>query len=49
VVGAEFIQESAPEREGLKRELLARLDPALDPGIVIASSSSGLLMTPTAK
>ena len=42
VVGAEFIQESAPEREELKRTLLARLDAVLDPEIVIASSSSGL-------
>ncbi len=43
--GAEFVQESAPERETLKRALLARLDAALDPAIVIASSSSGLLMS----
>src|SRR5262252_2243907 len=43
--GAEFVQESAPEREGLKRTLLARLDAVLDPEIVIASSSSGLLMS----
>jgi len=45
VAGAEFIQESAPEREELKRALLARLDAVLDPEIVIASSSSGLLMS----
>ena len=45
VVGAEFIQESAPEREELKRALLVRLDAVLDPEIVIASSSSGLLMS----
>ena len=45
VVGAEFVQESAPEREELKRTLLARLDAVLDPEIVIASSSSGLLMS----
>ena len=45
MVGAEFIQESAPEREELKRALLARLDSVLDPEIVIASSSSGLLMS----
>ena len=42
---AEFVQESAPEREELKRALLARLDAVLDPAIVIASSSSGLLMS----
>src|SRR5215475_11229738 len=45
VVGAEFVQESAPEREELKRALLTRLDAVLDPEIVIASSSSGLLMS----
>jgi len=44
LAGAEFVQESAPEREDLKRALLARLDAVLDPEIVIASSSSGLLM-----
>jgi len=41
----EFVQESAPEREELKRALLARLDAVLDPAIVIASSSSGLSMS----
>lgn len=42
---ADFIQESAPENESLKAELLARLDAAADPGKIIASSSSGLLPT----
>ena len=45
LAGAEFVQESAPEREELKRALLARLDRLLDPAIVIASSSSGLLIS----
>jgi len=45
LAGAEFVQESAPEREKLKRALLARLDAVLDPEIVIASTSSGLLMS----
>jgi carnitine 3-dehydrogenase len=45
LAGAQFVQESAPEREDLKRTLLARLDAVLDPEIVIASSSSGLLMS----
>src|SRR6266478_3045829 len=45
LAGAELVQESAPEREELKRALLARLDAVLDPEIVIASSSSGLLMS----
>ncbi|UEM23687.1 L-carnitine dehydrogenase [Skermanella mucosa] len=40
---ADFIQENAPEREDLKRGLLAEIDAGCGPGIVIASSSSGLL------
>ncbi len=43
--GASFVQESGPEREDLKIELFAELDAALPPGVVIASSSSGLLIT----
>jgi carnitine 3-dehydrogenase len=43
VAGAAFVQESAPEREGLKRELLAAASRAADPSAVIASSTSGLL------
>jgi carnitine 3-dehydrogenase len=42
---ADFIQESAPEVESLKRALLARVDAAARPKVVIASSSSGLLPT----
>lgn len=42
---ADFIQESAPEREELKRRLLAEIDAAAAPATVIASSSSGLLPT----
>ena len=45
LAGADFVQESAPEREEVKRALLSRLDTVLDPTIVIASSSSGLLMS----
>ena len=41
--GADWVQESAPEDEGVKRPLLGRLDDAADPATVIASSSSGLL------
>jgi len=40
---AAFVQESAPERLGLKRSLLAAIDCATDPRILIASSTSGLL------
>jgi carnitine 3-dehydrogenase len=45
VAAADFVQENAPEREALKRGLLRRLDAVLPPSIIIASSSSGLLMT----
>jgi carnitine 3-dehydrogenase len=43
VKDADFIQESAPENEDLKRKLLAEADAAARPDVVIASSSSGLL------
>lgn len=43
VADADFVQESAPENEDLKRKLLARIDAAARPEVVIASSSSGLL------
>jgi carnitine 3-dehydrogenase len=43
--GAAFVQESGPEREDLKIELLAAIDAALPKDVVIASSSSGLLIT----
>jgi len=39
----DFVQESAPEREELKRGLLARASSAAAPETVIASSTSGLL------
>lgn len=45
VADADFVQENAPEREAVKRELFARLDAALPPEVVIASSSSGLLIS----
>ena len=43
--GVSFVQESGPEREDLKIELFAELDAALPKDVVIASSSSGLLIT----
>lgn len=43
VAGADFVQESAPEREDLKRDLLARACRASDPAVVFGSSTSGLL------
>ncbi len=42
---ADWLQESSPEDEDLKRSLLRRLDDAAPPRTVIASSSSGLLPT----
>jgi len=43
VKDADFVQESAPENEDLKRKLHARIDAAARPHVIIASSSSGLL------
>jgi 3-hydroxyacyl-CoA dehydrogenase len=45
VAEAGFVQENAPEREGIKQQVLARIDAVLPPDIVIASSSSGLLIS----
>jgi carnitine 3-dehydrogenase len=41
----DFIQESAPEDVETKRRIIAQLDEVAAPGIVIASSSSGLPMS----
>jgi carnitine 3-dehydrogenase len=43
--GADFIQESLPEREDLKQSVLAAIDQAARPDVLIASSTSGLLPT----
>jgi carnitine 3-dehydrogenase len=40
---ADFIQESAPENNDLKRRLHAEIDAAARPEAIVASSSSGLL------
>jgi carnitine 3-dehydrogenase len=45
VADADFVQESLPEREDLKQSVLAAIDRAARPDIVIASSTSGLLPT----
>ena len=45
VKDADFIQENAPEREDLKQKLLAQIDAASRPNVVIATSTSGLLPT----
>ncbi|HWE78918.1 MAG TPA: 3-hydroxyacyl-CoA dehydrogenase NAD-binding domain-containing protein [Pseudolabrys sp.] len=43
--GAAFVQESGPEREAAKVNLFATIDAAAPPDTVIASSSSGLLIS----
>lgn len=42
---ADFVQENAPEREDFKIALFARIDAALAPHVIVASSSSGLIMS----
>ncbi|HYH30570.1 MAG TPA: 3-hydroxyacyl-CoA dehydrogenase NAD-binding domain-containing protein [Pseudonocardia sp.] len=46
---ADFVQENAPERAELKHALLATLDAAARPGVVLASSSSTLLPSDLAR
>lgn len=43
VANADFVQENAPENEAFKQGLLAEIDAAARPEIVIASSTSALL------
>jgi carnitine 3-dehydrogenase len=45
VDGAQFVQESIPERLDLKHELYAAVEPALEHAAVVASSASGLTLT----
>jgi carnitine 3-dehydrogenase len=45
VAEADFVQENAPERLPIKRELYARIDTALRGDAILASSTSGLIMT----
>ena len=45
VEGVDLVQESAPEREQMKRELMARASRAAPADAIIASSTSGLLPT----
>ncbi|MEU1513842.1 3-hydroxyacyl-CoA dehydrogenase NAD-binding domain-containing protein [Streptomyces sp. NPDC005811] len=44
VEGAEFVQESIPERIALKHELYRIIEPALGADTVVASSASGLTL-----
>jgi len=41
--GADFVQESGPDRVEIKQELLARVGQAVGPEVIIASSSSNLM------
>ena len=43
--GVDFVQENAPEREDFKTDLFARMDALLAPHAIVASSSSGLIMS----
>ncbi|MRX51049.1 3-hydroxyacyl-CoA dehydrogenase [Paracoccus sp. S-4012] len=45
VGGADFVQESVPERIALKHALYAEIEPRLKPGAIVASSASGLTLT----
>lgn len=43
--GIDFVLEQAPERESIKQPLFKQLDDALDPDVLITSSSSGIPMS----
>jgi 3-hydroxyacyl-CoA dehydrogenase len=45
VADADFVQENAPERPELKVKLFAEIDDATPPEVIIASSSSGIMMS----
>ncbi|WP_369201998.1 3-hydroxyacyl-CoA dehydrogenase NAD-binding domain-containing protein [Streptomyces sp. PU-14G] len=45
VEGAGFVQESVPERIGIKHDLYAAIEPALDAETIVASSASGLTLS----
>lgn len=45
VSGADFVQESVPERIAIKHALYAEIEPALKPDAIIASSASGLTLS----
>ena len=42
---ADFVQEKVPERIDLKHVLFAEIEPHLKPGVVVASSASGLMVS----
>jgi len=49
VAEADYVQESVPDRYELKKSVFEEMDRAAPPRALLASSSSGLLMTPIQK
>ncbi len=45
VKGAGFVQENGPERVDIKRKLIAEIDAGTEPEVLIATSSSGILIS----
>jgi carnitine 3-dehydrogenase len=45
LAGVDFVQENGPERLDIKRELIANIDAAVPDHAIIATSSSGILIT----
>ena len=45
VVGAQFVQESVPERLPIKHELYQQIEDFLEPKAIVASSASGLMLS----
>lgn len=45
VQGAQFVQESVPERLPIKHELYAQIEPHLEADAIVASSASGLMVS----
>lgn len=43
--GVDFVQENGPERVDIKRDLLARITAAIGPDVIVATSSSGILIS----
>lgn len=44
VEAAEFVQENVPERLAIKHAIYAEIEPALRPGAIVSSSTSGLTL-----
>ena len=45
VAGVDLVQENGPERIELKQKLYGQLDALLAPDVIIASSSSGIILS----